>query len=130
MGGFKAGRWSGASHAWWTGGKPGDRLVLEVPVDVSGPYEIFAICTKAPDYGRVTMAWNGASASAPVDLYDAQVIPMPPVSLGVHEVRPGKATLAIEIVGANPAATPAYMFGLDCLVLIPRQSGMPSDAPR
>src|SRR5690606_13283727 len=32
MGNFSADRWSGNNQLWWTGGKPGDRLMLAVPV--------------------------------------------------------------------------------------------------
>ncbi|MFM8578186.1 MAG: hypothetical protein ACKOCN_05230 [Planctomycetaceae bacterium] len=132
MAGFSAGRWSGNSQAWWTGGKPGDRLVLDVPVRTSGPHEVFAILTKAPDYARVRLAWQDAAAIGPVDLYDQQVIPLLPVSLGVHDLSPGTATLTVEIVGANPLARPAHMFGLDCLVLVPRpasKEASPSPKP-
>ena len=126
MAGFPAGRWSGSSQAWWTGAKPGDRLVLEVPVHARGPHEVFAILTKAPDYASVMLTWQAAVATGPVDLYDQRVIPLLPVSLGVHDLEPGTATLAVEISGANPKARPAYMFGLDCLVLVPRA---PATAP-
>jgi hypothetical protein len=130
MAGFPAGRWSGSSQAWWTGAKPGDRLVLEVPVHARGPHEVFAILTKAPDYASVTLTWQDAVATGPVDLYGPQVIPLLPVSLGVHDLEPGTATLAVEISGANPKARPAYMFGLDCLVLVPRAPATtPATAP-
>jgi len=120
MGGFTAGRWSGASQLWWTGGRPGDRLVLEVPVGVSGRYEVRAVCTKARDYGIVTMRWNDRPASPPLDLYHQDgVVHTPEVPVAVVDLAPGTATLTVEIVGENPAAVKAWMFGLDYLRLVP-----------
>ena len=120
MGNFKAGRWSGTSHLWWTGGKPGDRVILDVPVAASGKHEVFAILTKAPDYGTVSVTFDDGSAAGPVDLYDPQVIQATPLSLGEFDLTPGTHSLTLTITGINPKATPAYMAGLDCLYLIPR----------
>ena len=120
MSSFKAARWSGDAQVWWTGAKPGARLALEVPVAVKGRYEVVAACTKAHDYGAVTLAWNGGRATAPLDLYEKDAVTITPeVSLGVFDMEPGTATLAVEIVGENPAATKAWMFGLDYVRFVP-----------
>jgi putative membrane-bound dehydrogenase-like protein len=119
MGNFKAGRWSGTSHLWWTEGKPGDALTLEVPVKATGLHEVFAILTKAPDYAMVTVAFDDGPAVGPIDLYDPQVIQALPVSLGRFDLRPGDHRLSITITGANPTAAPAYMAGIDCLYVVP-----------
>jgi hypothetical protein len=124
MSSFKAARWSGDAQVWWTGAKPGARLVLEVPVAVKGRYEVVAACTKAHDYGAVTLAWNGARATAPLDLYEKDAVTITPeVSLGVFDMESGTATLAVEIVGENPAATKAWMFGLDYVRFLPTKPG-------
>ena len=120
MSSFKAAQWSGSSHVWWTGARPGGRLVLEVPVEVRGRYEIVAVCSKAHDYGTVTLAWNGAKPTAPIDLYDKDAVTVTPeVSLGVFDLEPGTVPLTVDIVGENPAATKAWMFGLDYLRFVP-----------
>jgi putative membrane-bound dehydrogenase-like protein len=119
MGSFKAGRWSGTSHLWWTGAKPGDAVTLEVPVTASGTYDVFAILTKAPDYATVKLSFHDGQATGSIDLYDARVIQSLPVSLGRFVLEPGTVPLRIEITGANPEAVPAYMAGLDCLYLLP-----------
>ena len=117
---FTGGRWSGNSQIWWTGAKPGGRLVLEVPITVSGRHEIRAVCTKAHDYGIVTLKWNDAPAAAPLDLHHkATVVHTPEVPIAVVDLTPGTATLTVEIVGENPAATKAWMFGLDYLRAVP-----------
>jgi putative heme-binding domain-containing protein len=120
MSSFKAAQWSGSSHVWWTGARPGGRLVLEVPLEVRGRYEIVAVCSKAHDYGTVTLAWNGAKPTAPIDLYDKDAVTVTPeVSLGVFDLEPGTVPLTVDIVGENPAATKAWMFGLDYVRFVP-----------
>ena len=119
MGNFKAGRWSGTSQLWWTGGTPGDAVTLDVPVKASGRHEVFAILTKAPDYATVNVSFDDGPTVGPIDLYDPQVIQTLPVSLGRFDPEPGTHTFSIEITGTNPKAVPAYMAGLDCLYLIP-----------
>ena len=120
MSSFKAAQWSGSSHVWWTGARPGGRLVLEVPLEVRGRYEIVAVCSKAHDYATITLAWNGAKPTAPIDLYDKDAVTVTPeVSLGVFDLEPGTVPLTVDIVGENPAATKAWMFGLDYLRFVP-----------
>jgi hypothetical protein len=120
MAGFKAARWSGDSQVWWTGARPGGRLVLEVPVTARGRHRVMAACSKAHDYGIVTLSWNGAKPTPPLDLYDRDAVTITPeVSLGEFDLEPGTATLAVEIVGENPAATKAWMFGLDYVRFVP-----------
>jgi len=41
------------------------------------------------------------------------------VPLGEFDLEPGTATLTVEIVGENPAATKAWMFGLDYVRFVP-----------
>ena len=120
MGGFAASRWSNASQAWWTGGRPGARLVLDVPVTVRGRHEVIAVCTKAHDYGTVTLSWNGGPPTSPLNLFDKDTVRATrELSLGSVDLQPGTATLTVEITGADPAATKGWMFGLDYLRFAP-----------
>jgi putative membrane-bound dehydrogenase-like protein len=121
MNAFPLAKWSDKSHLWWTGAKPGDKLVLEVPVERAGRYEVFVTLTKAVDYGIVQLAWNNEKPTAPIDLFNNGVITSPPISLGVHELKEGVHRLRVEITGANPAAVKAYMFALDYVVLVPSE---------
>lgn len=122
MGGFNLGKWSGTSHLWWTGAKPGDKLELEIPVKAAGEYEVFVTLTKAIDYGIVTLAINDAKPIGPLDLFNEGVVNTPPISLGVHTFDAGTQRLKVEITGANPKAVKAYMFGLDYVHLVPKTS--------
>lgn len=114
---FGSGKWKNNDQLWWTGAKPGDRLELLVPVKKGGRFRLSAVMTKARDYGIVQLALDGKKAGDPVDLYNPEVIRTdPPVPLGVHELSEGEHKLTVEIVGANPKAIKAYMFGLDYLI--------------
>ncbi|MCA9054964.1 MAG: c-type cytochrome, partial [Planctomycetaceae bacterium] len=118
MGGFPADKWSGVDHLWWTGAKPGDKLTLEVPVREAGKYELFAVMTRARDYGIVQLALDDHELGGPIDLYnDPEVITTGPVSLGTQDLSAGNHRLTVSIVGAHPDAAKAYMFGLDYLYL-------------
>ncbi len=104
-------------HLWWTDASVGDELVLAFPSEEAGPKEILAGFCTASDYGIVEIAVNDDPPGDPIDLYNDKVAARGPVSLGVHELRKGDNLLRIRIVGANPAAKPAHMFGLDYLLL-------------
>ncbi len=122
MGGFKADHWSGKSQVWWTGAKDGDSLDITFEAPQAGRYELFAVMTKALDYGIFNLTVDGKPAAGPIDLYNRpEVITTGPVSLGMHELTAGKHTLRVTIVGANAKAAPARMFGLDYLYLSPQK---------
>ncbi|HRJ10952.1 MAG TPA: c-type cytochrome [Prosthecobacter sp.] len=111
MGNFRDGRWSGDSHLFWTGGKPGDTLTLSFPVAEAGKRKVYAVLTKAPDYGSVRLTVNGAAASTvEMDLYDAKVTNTEEVLLGEFDFKPGAQKLEITISGANPKARPGRWY--------------------
>jgi putative membrane-bound dehydrogenase-like protein len=116
---FPLGRWQNNDQLWWTGAKPGDRLRLVVPVKKEGTYQVSAILTSAPDYGIVQLSLDGRKLGPPIDLYNPTVISTPPLPLGTHKLSAANHELTVDIVGANPKAIKAYMFGLDCLLFKP-----------
>ncbi len=120
MAAFSLGKWSGESHLWWTGAKPGDQLTVEIEVQTAGRYEVYVAMTKAIDYGIVKLTWDDQPSTEPLDMFNNGVVNTPPISLGTHDLPAGKHRLTAEIVGANPKAAKAYMFGLDYVVLSPR----------
>ncbi len=118
MGGFRAGKWSGNAHLWWTGAKPGARLSLTFTVAKPGKYKVFGVFTKAPDYAIASVTLDGRlTAVTEHDFYDPQVIPSREEPLGEYELTAGKHTLEVTLTGANANAKPAYMFALDYLRL-------------
>ncbi|MCC6670334.1 MAG: DUF2961 domain-containing protein [Planctomycetes bacterium] len=119
LAGFAAGKWSRDTHLWWMDGKPGDRLVLEVPVANPGRQRVKAAFTRAGDYGIVQVWLGDARLGAPIDLYHDGVVPTGEVELGVATLAPGPARLVLELVGRNEKAVPRHMVGLDYLRLEP-----------
>ncbi|HMP80632.1 MAG TPA: c-type cytochrome, partial [Pirellulaceae bacterium] len=120
MRGFNKDRWSGHSQLWWTGGQPGDQLVLEFEVADAGIYEVQLVLTRARDYGIVQHYLNGQSLGEAVDLYNSpDVITTGVLSFPSWELAAGKHRLSVQITGRHPQSVPAHMFGLDFLRLVP-----------
>jgi putative heme-binding domain-containing protein len=116
---FKASRWSGNDHLWWTGGKVGDTLTLALPVAAKGTYEVKFVGTKAHDYGSFELRLDGKLLGEEgYDFYNpAEVVTTGELNGGRHELDVGEHRLEIKILAPNPAATPRNMFGLDYLKL-------------
>lgn len=117
MGGFPADRWSGGQQLWWTDSQPGDKLELEVLVDKDGVYVVELVLTQAPDYGVVQLWLAGEKLGEPLDCYAPQVVTTGVLTFEKRKLRAGKEKLVVEMLGANPKANPAHMFGLDYLRL-------------
>ena len=117
---FKTDSWSGNSQLWWRQGQPTDRVVLQFNHPEAGRYEVFAMFTKAHDYGTFRVKLNGQTGIGEIDLFNKDaVITTGDVSLGKHQIKAGLNQLTVELLGANPAASPGKMFGLDHLKLVP-----------
>lgn len=120
MGSFPSHKWKDGDQFWWINARPGDKLVLALPVEKTGTYQLEVTLTKAKDYGIFQLYLDEKKVGEQVDLYDPAVIPTGPIQLGTHELKKGDHTLTVEIVGANEKAIKAYMFGLDEVRLIPK----------
>jgi putative membrane-bound dehydrogenase-like protein len=112
-------KWQESDQLWWTGGKPGDKLSLVVPVKDENTYELGVVLTKAPDYAIVQLYLDGQKVGGRIDLYDPKVIATDPIPLGTHKLTKGNHSLGVEIVGANPKAIKLYMFGIDVVLFRP-----------
>lgn len=111
MSGFGPG-WSGNSHLWWTGGSPGDVLTLKVEGLTPGTKNVTLFPTTAPDYATIKVAINGQLREA--DLFTKNVLPATPIRFENVNISPSEPLqIDIHLTGANPAAKPSYMFGLD-----------------
>jgi hypothetical protein len=114
MKGFTKDKWSGDAQLFWTGGKKGDTLTLELEVPATGKYDVSAVLTMASDYATVQFGLDDKPLGGPLDLYHApDVITSGVLKLGTVELKEGTHHLTIRITGANPAAVPKYMVGLD-----------------
>ncbi|MBI4604074.1 MAG: c-type cytochrome [Planctomycetes bacterium] len=115
---FGDGLWSAGKHLWWTGGRPGSRLELRLPVAKAATYALEVALTQAPDYGVVQLDLDGRKLESPVDLYHPRVVPTGPTLLGELSLEPGDHVLGVEIVGTNPRAVKAFMFAIDYALLV------------
>ncbi len=111
-------KWSGSQQVWWKDGKPGDTLVLALPVEKAGKYKLSAALTKAIDYGIVQLSLDGKKLGEPIDLINSGVVTKL-YDLGTHDLTSGEHRLSIEITGTNPKAIKRHMFGIDYLKLDP-----------
>ncbi len=109
---FRGDRWSGQSQLWWTGGRPGDVLAVELP-EFEGIVDVEVVLTCAGDYGVVQLSLDEQPLGKPIDLYDRDVITTGVLSFPQMTVKPGTHQLTAQLTGINPSAKKAFMFGLD-----------------
>jgi Protein of unknown function (DUF2961) len=100
-------------HRWWRDGKPGEALVLELPVAKAGRYRVHAAFVMADDFGIVQVQLAGQALGAPFDGYAARIGSSGPRELGVLDLPAGAVALRLELVGKNAAAKASHMVGLD-----------------
>ena len=98
---------------------------LAVPAEKEGLYSIKIHFLRAPDYGIVRLAVNGAPAGDPVDLHRAfiEMFPRevwPPQEFVFKDIRlkAGMNTFTFA-VNAKSAESTGHKLGIDCLVLGP-----------
>jgi hypothetical protein len=118
MKGFPAGRWSGGGQLFWTGGKPGDRLEIAVPVAEAGDYNLEIVFTQASDYAIVKLSLGEQVLAEKLDLYNYPDVITSGVLTYKQSLAAGKAKLVIEIVGASPSAAPGRLVGVDYVRLV------------
>lgn len=108
---------SSDKHRWWRDGKPGDALLLALPVAKAGRYRLRAAFVVADDFAIVQVQVGGKDVGAPFDGYAAKVGSSGLRTLGDVELAAGEHELRLVIVGKNAAAKPSHMVGLDYVVL-------------
>ncbi len=108
---------SSDKHRWWRDGKPGDALVLALPVGKAGRYRLRAAFVVADDFAIVQVQVGDKAIGAPFDGYAAKVGSSGLRTLGDVELAAGEHELRLVIVGKNQAAKPSHMVGLDYVVL-------------
>lgn len=114
MSNFTADKWSNNSQLWWSGGKLGDELKLELP-SFTGVVDLEIVLTCAGDYAVVQLSLDGKPLGEPIDLYETQVVTTGVLEFPKLSVEGNQHTLEIQIIGANPKAARAYMCAVDYL---------------
>ncbi len=115
---FKGDVWSGGAQLFWTGAKKGETLTLEIETK-AGKYDVVAVMTMAGDYATVQFGLDDKALGQPIDFYHTEVVTSGEQKLGSVELKEGSHHLTLTVTGANPAAAPKYMVGLDYLLLKP-----------
>ena len=113
MNGF-GNQWSGGAQLWWTGGKPGDKLTLALPIQETGKYTLYSALTMAHDYGVVSITLDGKPITSTFDGYnEGKVILTDEQDWGTHHLTTGDHALTFTLESPNSAASPGNMVGLD-----------------
>jgi len=73
MAAFGGDNWSNRTHMWWTGGRVGDKLTLELP-KFKGTVDLDLALTCARDYGIVQLSLDNQPLGTPIDLYETNVV--------------------------------------------------------
>jgi putative membrane-bound dehydrogenase-like protein len=124
MGGFASDRWSGNQQLWWTGAKPGHKLTFTFESSPEmGALDL--VLTKARNYAIVKVMLDERILDEQLDLYAEKVVTTGVLRYPTPDLPPGKHTLTLEIIRANPGAQPAFMVGVDYL----RQAGKDDPLP-
>lgn len=97
----------------WHDGKPGDALVLAVPVATAGRYRVSAAFCQAEEHGIVQVSLAGEALGSPFDGHAAKVRSSGLVELGIVNLPAGEVELRLQLSGCNDKAKPRFLVGLD-----------------
>jgi hypothetical protein len=121
MSGFGARKWSGESHLWVQGRRPGDFVELAIPATAGKAIRVVLYATRSWDYGIVRCSLNGEAAGRETDLFSGargKCESTGPIDLGVVTPTSDTVRLRVEVVGGNEKAEGTRsFFGLDCIVI-------------
>lgn len=109
---------SNSTYLAWSMGEAGDHLVLAVPVQASGRYDIMAQFVKGKPMGIFQFYWNGTKLGEPYDGYSGEWMPSGEIKFGTLDLPAGENKLDIEITGSNKSSS-GRVVGLDYLRLVP-----------
>ncbi|MBQ9800236.1 MAG: hypothetical protein IJO40_09895, partial [Thermoguttaceae bacterium] len=109
--------WQNSKQIWWSQGKVGDKLTLEVANVPAGAESVTLGTTVANDYGVAQFYWNGVKIGGPVDFFIPSGVERKVVKLAIPTTKAAATgTLEVEIVGKN-AKSIGTMFGVDTIEL-------------
>ncbi len=110
------GRWSGESQLWWRPSEGGAVLNINLPASEDGTYEVTGYFTKAKDYGNIQLSLGGNKVGPEINLFDQNVVPTGPVSLGRVMLKKGDNPLTVTISGKDERSI-GYLVGIDGFAL-------------
>ena len=107
------GKWSGEKQLWWTGAGVDDLIEFEIDSSEETTKDLTAQFTKAADYAKFQLYFNGVKVGNEIDGYGLGITATGKIKIGKVKLNKGKNILKIKITGANPKAKKSYMVGLD-----------------
>jgi len=105
--------WSDDNQLFWTGGKPGDFMELEIDSKENAEKNLIVQFTKADDYAKIQLYFNGEKVGKEIDCYSPNVIVSGKINFGKVKIKKGKNILKVKITGSNSKAKKFYAVGLD-----------------
>ncbi len=114
------GKWSHAAHLLGADSKEGDYAEFQFDNLKARKYKVVVYATQANDYGIIGFAVNGKPSGVQFDGYNKDIKHSGAIPIGTFSPVSGKIKLKVNIVGTNKLSQGSkYMFGLDCVQLIP-----------
>ncbi len=113
-----SGRWSGDSHLWWRPSEAGAELTIQLPAPADGEYDVTGYFSKAKDYGKIQLSAGGQNIGPGINLYNTEVVPTGPISLGRVTLKKGDNPIVVKITGKDEKSA-SYLVGIDAFVLKP-----------
>ncbi len=112
--------WSGGAHLLWHG-EIEEAFRTSLRIERAGRYRISMRLTKAPDYGKFSVSWNGDTWLPEIDLYDSDVTLTPVLDLGERALSAGEQHLVFTLTGAHADAKRFrerfYLLGIDYVIV-------------
>lgn len=104
-------------------GNKGEEFILTIPETIEKEYEISTYFTKGPDYGQVTINYDGKELAS-FDGYNETIAPAEAVSISGIKPKDGKIDLKFKITGKAEASS-GTVTGIDAFVLEPKRTYIP-----
>ena len=116
--------WSRGEQLWFTPGKQGSKITLELPVSRPGNYAIKAGMTRAPDYATVRALVNGKPLEHSFEGYIpgdvGKIVEFAEHVFGMVELTQGLHELTFVAEGKD-SQSQGFMIGVDAVELVPER---------
>ena len=114
--------WSGDTYLHWTPEKNDDSIELVLPAAKSTEYVVLASFSHSPTGGKFSVSVNGGVINSEIDLYASVENVENLTYVGECELNQGYYnSIAFTLVGKNASNTAAPVFGLDFILVIPKE---------
>jgi len=112
-------QWSGNSQILSLTDAKDEYIILAVPVEKPGLYQVSPCFTKAHDFAKIQLIVNGNPIGSPYDGYNKSVIHSGRIIIGETYLNKVDNLFKFQAVDKNENAD-NYRFGVDCIMLLPK----------